>query len=432
MAVFTGNGSKTAPSFTFSSDTNTGFYRVSADSIGVAINSQTAARFDSSGALILGRDATIRSSAGTSTLAIEGSNTTSTAQASLIQNGGPAVIELGRAGGAALASTTAVSDQDILGAFRFSGADGTTLVNAAGLVATAEADWTGTARPSSLKLLSRGAAESAPTQKLSVSPTGSVLVSSDSYGTLSLLETVNLRVKRNLSLYGTTGSFGYGIVSDGEIQSDLDAKTAVMYSANPLTAAATTAYTVPTLIFYDAQQDAALGTNSAVTAASAFRAGSTLNKASTSVGFRSEVPDSVDNNRGFLTTTASAASQFNSETYVATLATKRTITTGVDTTATLGVATVFGSGVVSGTPAAAINITLPTGTACDAHFQQLPNGYGSEWSVVNLSATPANTMTVVAGTGHGASGDLVVEGGTSARFLTYKTGANTFVTVRIA
>lgn len=38
MAVFAGNGSNTAPSFTFSSDTNTGIFRPSADTVAIACN----------------------------------------------------------------------------------------------------------------------------------------------------------------------------------------------------------------------------------------------------------------------------------------------------------------------------------------------------------------------------------------------------------
>lgn len=38
MAVFSGNGSNTSPSFTFSSDTNTGIYRYGADAVSIATN----------------------------------------------------------------------------------------------------------------------------------------------------------------------------------------------------------------------------------------------------------------------------------------------------------------------------------------------------------------------------------------------------------
>lgn len=49
MAVFSGNGSNTSPSFTFSSDTNSGLYRIGEDNIGIATGGALAAQVDSSG-----------------------------------------------------------------------------------------------------------------------------------------------------------------------------------------------------------------------------------------------------------------------------------------------------------------------------------------------------------------------------------------------
>jgi trimeric autotransporter adhesin len=49
MAVFTGNGSNTAPSITFSSDTNTGIYRPAADTVAVTTDGAERLRVDSAG-----------------------------------------------------------------------------------------------------------------------------------------------------------------------------------------------------------------------------------------------------------------------------------------------------------------------------------------------------------------------------------------------
>lgn len=54
MAVFSGNGTSSSPSFTFSSDTNTGIYRVGADTIGLATNGSEAVRVTSTGDLQVG------------------------------------------------------------------------------------------------------------------------------------------------------------------------------------------------------------------------------------------------------------------------------------------------------------------------------------------------------------------------------------------
>lgn len=385
---------------------------------------------------ILPPGATARISTGQARLAIEG-NSANFAHASLIQNGSVSILELGRGGDNAIGSVVAVSNQQDLGVFRFAGTDGANLVGAAGLIATAEATWTTSARPASLSFATRGANEDGPKAKLSISPTGSTLVGSATFGGNSPLESVGLRVSRNISTHGVpAATFGYGIVSDGKIQTDLGTsngteRTATMFSANPSTAASGTAYTVSTLVFYDALQENPLGANSTVTALSAFRAGNNLDKASTNVGFRSEVPSSVANNRSFLSTSSAAASQFNSETYMAAVATKRVYTGGQSSSVTLATGLIFGAGYVSGAPSADITYTLPTGEACDDNFQQLPNDYGSEWTVINLSA--GNTITIAANpNGHSAAGDLVVAAGTSARFLTYKTATDSFQTARIA
>jgi hypothetical protein len=54
MAVFTGNGAVGSPSFTFSSDTNTGIYRPAADELSVTTNGTNSAKFDSSQRLLVG------------------------------------------------------------------------------------------------------------------------------------------------------------------------------------------------------------------------------------------------------------------------------------------------------------------------------------------------------------------------------------------
>jgi hypothetical protein len=84
--------------------------------------------------------------------------------------------------------------------------------------------------------------------------------------------------------------------------------------------------------------------------------------------------------------------------------------------------------------------TLPTGTLTEAGAT-FAVGSGFEWSLINLSAAAADTITVAAGTDHTVVGNMVVQSahsttgalyGSSARFLTKKTATNTFVTYRIA
>ena len=99
--------------------------------------------------------------------------------------------------------------------------------------------------------------------------------------------------------------------------------------------------------------------------------------------------------------------------------------------ATLTIANLL-TNIVTCTSATAVALTLPTGALTDAGVSAaLPVDMGFSWSVINLgSADGAVTMT--ADTAHTYVGAAVVAIGTSARFTTRKTVANTYVTYRIA
>lgn len=97
---------------------------------------------------------------------------------------------------------------------------------------------------------------------------------------------------------------------------------------------------------------------------------------------------------------------------------------------------ITGTHTVGGTAA----YTLPTGTLMDAGLE-MDIGEAFDWSLINLSAAAADTITVTAGTGHTVVGTMIVASahattgalyGNAARFRTRKTAANTFVTYRIA
>lgn len=109
--------------------------------------------------------------------------------------------------------------------------------------------------------------------------------------------------------------------------------------------------------------------------------------------------------------------------------------------ATLTIANLL-TGIITGTHAAGANqdYTLPTGTLTDAGVQ-MSAGEAFDWSLINLSAAAADTITVAAGADHTVVGVMVVQSahvttgglyGNVGRFRTRKTAANTFVTYRIA
>lgn len=86
-------------------------------------------------------------------------------------------------------------------------------------------------------------------------------------------------------------------------------------------------------------------------------------------------------------------------------------------------------GIVTSTTAAAVDGTLPTGAVLDAASTWAINE-GFDFSVIN---TGANAFEVLAAaTGHTVIGNMVVAAGTTGRFRTRKTAAETFVTYSIA
>jgi hypothetical protein len=101
----------------------------------------------------------------------------------------------------------------------------------------------------------------------------------------------------------------------------------------------------------------------------------------------------------------------------------------VNTTATLTVANLK-TGIITSTTAAAVTMTLPTGSDTEAGFSGIYTSMTFEWSVINTGAT--NAVTVQGGTGHTLTGSGTVAASTSGRFASRRTAANTFVTYRLS
>ena len=89
------------------------------------------------------------------------------------------------------------------------------------------------------------------------------------------------------------------------------------------------------------------------------------------------------------------------------------------------------AGIRTGTPTAAIELQVPTGTNMDAAFFGLEEDQSFEWSYINLAAA-THACTITSNTGHTLVGNMVVPANSSGRFLTRKSTTNTFITYRIA
>lgn len=100
-------------------------------------------------------------------------------------------------------------------------------------------------------------------------------------------------------------------------------------------------------------------------------------------------------------------------------------------TATLTIANLL-VGMVQSTNTVAVSLTLPTGTLTNAGVLAgtLAVDRAFEWLLVNTGTT-SGAVTLLAGVGHTIIGSAVIAIGTSAKFRTRKTAANTFITYRI-
>jgi hypothetical protein len=106
----------------------------------------------------------------------------------------------------------------------------------------------------------------------------------------------------------------------------------------------------------------------------------------------------------------------------------QTAPAAVNATATLTVADLK-TGIITSTSAAATDMTLPTGTDTQAGFSDTYDNFTFQWSVIN---TGPSLVQVLAATAHTIVGSGSVATGTSGRFASRRTAANTFVTYRLS
>jgi hypothetical protein len=99
----------------------------------------------------------------------------------------------------------------------------------------------------------------------------------------------------------------------------------------------------------------------------------------------------------------------------------------VNTTATITAANLK-TGIITSSTAAAVTMTLPTGTDIEAGFSGIYTGMTFEFSVIN---TGPDTLTVGAN-GNTTVGSLTVATGTSARYALRRTGGNAFTLYRLS
>jgi len=190
MAVFTGNGSSSSPSITFSSDTNTGIFRASEDTLAFTTNGAERARITSLGRLLLG---TTQASANLRDI----QTTIDRAPGFQIQDSGGIKSGIGliswnsdlggfyaphlwfaksNSSDNEVGTNTLVTNGTDLGAIAFAGNDGTTFLNAATIVAEVQGTAAPNVMPGRLVFSTTNSVSSAPTEAMRINPEQELLI----------------------------------------------------------------------------------------------------------------------------------------------------------------------------------------------------------------------------------------------------------------
>ena len=230
----------------------------------------------------------------------------------------------------------------------------------------------------------------------------------------------NFRLSKHL----TGSTVVYGCVSQQTILSDVTVAATLNYSGLTTQAAS---FTLPIAKHFSANQDS-IGAGSTVTAQYGFIAEASLTGAINNYGFYGDIISASGRYNFYASGTA--PNYYAGDVRTNTTITEATTVTNSNSSTTLTAANLLGH-IVSGTPTAGINYTLPTGTALDTAFQNLSNNQAFNWSVINLAAA-THAITLLANTAHTIVGNAVVQANTSGTFRTRKTATNTFVTYRIS
>lgn len=373
----------------------------------------------------------------------------------------PASIVLSKSKSNTVGTPGVVASGDFIGAISFTGDDGTSFVNAAAITASVDATPGTSDMPGRLVFSTTADGASTPTERMRIDSAGNVSIG----GSAAAGQT--LRVNKNI----TGATFATGIISAGNIQSDVTSRAA-LFQTSVGTAAAS--FTLSQLYHAFADQGT-FGAGSIVSNQHGYAASSTLVGATNNYGFSSNINagttrtiTNVERTSNVVTITTSVAHGYTAGQSVTVAATTNTGVNGTFTIASVPTTSTFtyaqtaadipsgadtGSTVVvgrwnfyaSGTApnffAGNVGIgvvpTAPLHVAGSAIItQQITGGYndngtntaaqalGTYRVVKNTISADTTFTTTVAAAGATAS-VIIVSSGTSSRTVTFGTGFKT-------
>ena len=212
------DGSQLTPSISFTGDTDTGFFRIASNRIGISTGNDLIANFQgvNDGVLNMGDHAarnnirTSSTSSNTPRIQIEGSG--GNTGMSIVRNTTSANFQsflvIGRTRGAADGENTAVLDNDLLGILSFNGSDGTSLVQSAFIRAEVDGTPATDSIPSALSFRTTPPAGTEPVEILLI----------DSAGTSRFFGNVRIDKAFRENVFALTGTTPALNPSNGTIQ----------------------------------------------------------------------------------------------------------------------------------------------------------------------------------------------------------------------
>jgi len=419
------SGTAAAPSLSILGDPNTGIYSPGADQVAISTNGSGRFFIDSTGRATLNSASAINISrsdndlgnisAGWTTAGTFDSfthNATISFNDTFLPSFGPSYV-LAKSNSDSIGTHVAVINGTILGSLQFQGSNGTIFTRAADIQGFCAGTVSSTAMPGELRFRTTPAGANGPLERMRITSTGNIAIGTSTSGSVSF------RVASDI----TAANISYQAFWNGVVQPDV---TNTAYYHRTSTRCSSTSFTLGSLVHYAA----GVGTQGGATITShyGFLVEATVVGATNNWGFFGNIPAGTGNWNFWANGTA--PNYFAGDVRSNTVFTARTAPANSNVTATATAASLL-DGLRTGTPAANINLTLPTGANMDAAFQELQNNQSFEWSLINLAAA-THVITVVANTTHTVVGNMGVAAASSGRFLTRKTTDNTFITYRLA
>jgi hypothetical protein len=305
-------------------------------------------------------------------------------------------LVLSRSEGGVVGTQTIVDSNDVLGNIRFGGSDGAAFIEAAKISAAVDGTPGTNDMPGRLVFSTTADGASSPTERMRIDNAGQVGIGGTPAAGRSFV----------VSKAITGSASGFGIRSDGTIQSDV---TSAGYYVRTIAATQATAFTCPEIKHYSAAQGT-FGASSVVTTQYGYAVESSLTGATNNYGFFSDIASGA--NRWNFYANGTAANYFAGNVAVGTTTQSAQLTVaGSSSIAALKVPNIEEVATVSATAATGtINYDITTQSVL-----YYTSNASANWTV-NFRGSSGTSLDTLMATGESISVTFLVTQGTTAYY----------------